>query len=317
VTVVGDRPVQAGLSTPREVATPMAAQEARTGPRNFVFRRLSKPEEFRATEELQREAWGMTDELPTSSVIQRAIQDNGGLILGAFADIYLAGFSLGFLGRDEDGLYHYSHMTAVRPQYQNHHVGFRLKAYQREEVLRQQLDLIRWTFDPLQSRNAMLNVRRLGGTPDKYYVHYYGQMGSDVNQGLETDRLRLSWHLREPRVAERLSGRVPSAEEDQARWRDSQPLVETDTSETGLRLPTHANDPTEPRAQIEIPFDLRSIQAHESGAVRAWRHTTRDAFRRAFDAGYRVEDFAVLSIEHERRSFYFLSSSAAAPATGA
>lgn len=293
------------------MATPVASR----GPHDFVFRKLAKPEEFRHAEELQREAWGLVEEPPTSSTIQRAIQDNGGLILGAFADIYLAGLTIGFLGWDGTQLYHYSHMTAVRPAYQNHHVGFRLKAFQREEVLKQGLAQARWTFDPLQSRNARLNVRLLGARPDHYYVHYYGTMGSELNRGLESDRLRVTWALTDPDVEARMAGKLPTAEEDGARWKRSQPLIETAIGDTGLRTPTTVSEPSQPTAHLEIPFDLQAIRTHEASTLRTWRHAVRDAFRAALDVGYRVDDFSVLNLEHERRSFYFLSAPSAAPAT--
>ncbi|MCI4347092.1 MAG: hypothetical protein L3J97_00545 [Thermoplasmata archaeon] len=286
----------------------MASPVARSGPHDFVFRKLSKPEEFRHAEELQREAWGLTEEPPTSGTIQRAIQDNGGLVLGAFADIYLAGLTVGFLGWDGTQLYHYSHMTAVRPPYQNHHVGFRLKAFQREEVMKQGLALARWTFDPLQSKNARLNVRRLGAHPDQYLVHYYGTMGSELNRGMESDRVRVTWALTDPEVEARIGGQLPTPEQDLARWKDSQALVETSVGETGLRVPTTVSEPSRPTAHLEIPFDLQAIRSHETAALRTWRHAVRDAFRAAFDTAYRVDDFAVLNLEHEKRSFYFLSA---------
>jgi chorismate synthase len=291
----------------------MAAPVAPSGPHDFAFRRLSKPEEFRHAEEVQREAWGLVDEPPTSSTIQRAIQDNGGLVLGAFADIYLAGLTIGFLGWDGTQLYHYSHMNAVRPQYQNHHVGFRLKAFQREEVLKQGLALVRWTFDPLQSKNARLNLRRLGARPDLYYVHYYGTMGSELNRGLESDRVRVTWTLTDPEVEARIAGRLPSPEADLARWKASQTLVETSVGDTGLRMPTTVSEPSRPTAHLEIPFDLQAIRSHEAGMLRTWRHAVRDAFRAAFDLGYKVDDFTVLNLEHERRSFYLLSAPPPAP----
>jgi chorismate synthase len=284
--------------------------------REFHFRRLNKPEEFRAVEEVQRAAWGLVEEPPVPSPLQRAIQDNGGLVLGAFVDIYLAGFSLGFLGWDGERLFHYSHMTAVRPEYQNHRVGHRLKAFQRDEVLKQGLPLIRWTFDPLQSRNAQLNVRRLGARPDRYLIHYYGQMGSDLNRGLETDRVRVTWEITSSRVESRLAGALPTPEEDAQRWKASVPIVETTQGDTGLRLPAVVSEPSAPAVNIEVPFDLRAVRDHEPDSLTRWRHATRDAFRAAFDLGYVVDDFAVISLEHERRSFYFLSAPAPTPADG-
>ena len=254
--------------------------------------------------EVHQAVWG-DDEVPTT--LQRALQDNGGLVLGAFADIYLAGFAISLIGWDGALLYHYSHVTAVRPEYQNHHLGFRLKAFQRDEVMKLGLSEIRWTFDPMQSRNAWLNVRRLGGVPDRYMIHYYGQMGDSINQGLESDRVRLRWELASPHVEERVSGRQPSAEQDAERWKRSVAIVETEVGEKGFRVPTAVAEPTGGPAHLEIPFDLAALREHEPSAVRTWRHAVRDAFRAAFDVGYRVDDFAVVSAEHERRSFYFLS----------
>ncbi|MCI4367650.1 MAG: hypothetical protein L3K08_07860, partial [Thermoplasmata archaeon] len=130
--------------------------------------------------------------------------------MGALADIHLAGFTVGVLGWDGAVLYHLSLETAVRPEYQNHHVGFRLKTFQREEVLRQGLAEVRGYFDPLQSRTAMLQVRRLGATPYLYRVHYLGRLGTSEDEGSETDRVAFRWELTHPRVVDRVGGKVPT-----------------------------------------------------------------------------------------------------------
>jgi len=272
--------------------------------RGFRFRKLEKPEEFRQLGEVHRAVWG-DEGVPVT--LQRALQDNGGLVLGAFADIYLAGFALSLIGWDGTTLYHYSHATAVRPEYQNHQLGFRLKAFQRDEVMKLGLSEVRWTFDPLQSRNAWLNVRRLGGRPDRYYIHYYGQMPDTINREMETDRVRLRWEIASPHVEARLAGTLPTAEEDRARWARSTAIVETEVGDKGLRQPTVVAEPNGGPAHLEIPFDLAAVREHEPGVLRTWRHAVRDGFRAAFDLGYRVDDFTVVTAEHERRSFYFLS----------
>jgi len=286
----------------------------------FRFRRLDKPEEFRQVDELHRAVWGAESTVSVPPPLLRVLEDNGGLVLGAFADIYLAGVTVSVLGWDGTTLYHYAHLTVVRPEYQNHHLGFQLKAFQREEVLRLGLSEIRSSFDPLQSRNAGLFVRRLGGTPDRYLPHYFGQLPDDVNRGLETDRVRLVWRLASPRVESRVAGTLPTAEEDRRRWEASSAIVETETSENGLRVPTAVSEPSGGSAHLEIPFDLTALREHEAGSLRRWRHAVRDAFRAAFDVGYVVDDFAVLTTDHERRSFYLLTKGmppAPAPAAGA
>jgi predicted GNAT superfamily acetyltransferase len=273
----------------------------------FRFRRLEKPEEFRQLEETHRAAFG--GEVATvPSPLLRSLQDNGGLVLGAFADIYLAGFTIGTLGWDGTTLYHYSYVTAVRPEYQNHHVGFRLKAYQRDEVLKLGLPEIRWTTDPLRSRSAYLMVRRLGARPDRYHTHYFGQLADGLHRGLETDQIRMVWSLTAPHVESRLAGHIPSTAEDEGRWKGSSAIIETAPGESGLRVPTTVQEPTGPRAHLEIPFDLDLLREHDPGSVRTWRHAVRDAFRAAGDLGYAVDDFATISLDHERRSFYLLTA---------
>ncbi len=280
----------------------------------FRFRKLGKPEEFRQVAEVERSVFGdETVGLAPSVPLQRALQDNGGLVLGAFADIYLAGFSVSTLGWDGTTLYHYSLLTAVRPEYQNHQLGTRLKLAQRDEVLGLGLKEIRWVLDPLSSRAAWLHVRRLGARPDHYLPHYYGQIADAVNAGIETDRVRVVWSLEAPEVEARVAGKLPSPAEDRARFERSSGLVETEPGETGIRVPSAVVEPTQPSAHLEIPFDLALVREHEPAALRRWRHAVRDAFRLATDLGYAVDDFAVVRTEHERRSYFFLSQNRSRP----
>ena len=275
----------------------------------FRFRRLEKPEEFRQVAEVERAVVG-ADSAALGSLpvgLQRVLQDNGGLVIGAFADIYLAGISASLIGWDGATLYHYSLLTAVRPEYQNHHLGFQLKAAQRDEVLRIGLKEIRWVFDPLQSRTAWLHVHRLGARPDRYFPHYFGQLSDPANEGLETDRMRAVWSLESPDVIARLAGSGPSAKDNEARWGRSSRMVETEPGESGIRVPTAVAEPEGPSAHLEVPFDLALVRQHEPKSLRRWRHAARDAFRAATDLGYAVDDFVVVAPEHERRSFYLLS----------
>lgn len=275
----------------------------------FHFRRLAKPEEFRQAEELQRAALGAEAIGVVPAPLQRSIQDHGGLVLGAFVDIHLVGCAISTIGWDGSVLYHYSHVTAVRPEYRNHHLGFRLKAFQRDEVIGLGLSEIRWVFDPLVSRNAWLYVRRLASVPDRYLPHYFGRLSEGEATGGESDRLRTRWTLADRRVEERLAGPGPTREEDRRRWAAAEALLETEPGESGLRLPTAVVEPSAPTAHLEVPFDLTAIREHEPAGLRRWRHAVRDAFRAAFDLGYGVEDFAVVPVEHERRSFYLLARS--------
>ncbi len=285
----------------------MASARVSSTPDGFRFRRLEKPEEFRQVEELGTSIWGAESTVGLPPPLLRVLQDNGGLVLGAFADIYLAGVTASLIGWDGATLYQYVHLTAVRPEYQSHRLGFRLLAFLRDEVARLGLSEVRGTFDPLQGRNAALLVRRLGGRPDRYLTHYFGQLPDEVNRGLESDRVLWVWPIAEARVEQRVLGHAPSVEETRARWERSVAIVETEPGETGLRLPTAVQEPSGASAHLEIPFDLAALREHDPAGARRWRHAVRDAFRAAFDLGYVVDDFATLSAQHERRSFYLLS----------
>ncbi len=275
------------------------------GPSDFRFRRLDKPEELRAAEELQRSALAEDAAQAVPVPLLRTFQDTGGMVLGAFVDIYLAGVAASSLGWDGSTLYQQLHIAAVRPEYQNHQLGRRLIEFLRAEVLALGLGEVRGTIDPLHSRAAHLALHRLGARPDGYLPNYYGRRTEEASADLETDRLHLRWSLSDPTVERRLAG--PMVGEDLAeRWRRSNGIVETEVADSGLRLPRAVEEPAAGRAHLEIPFDLASLRTHEAAGVRRWRHAVRDAFRLAFELGYVADEFAVVSVEHERRAFYLL-----------
>ena len=130
---------------------------------------------------------------------------NGGLLLGAFDGETLAGFVFGFPGLTPDGkLKHCSHMAGVHPAYRDRGLGYSLKLAQRLHVLAQGIDLITWTFDPLETRNATLNFHKLGAICNTYLPNLYGEMHNGLNAGLPSDRFQVDWWIASERVAQRL-----------------------------------------------------------------------------------------------------------------
>ncbi len=279
----------------------------------FRLHRLGKPEELRAAEELQHLGPAAALEGVAPLHLLRAVEDHGGLALGAFADIYLAGVSIGFLGFDGNALYHYVHRFAIRPEYQNHGLGQRLALAVREEVRRQGLESIRGTVDPLQSRAAYLLFHRLGATSNRYRVHYLGQIGSEGDADRESDRIEWRWAINDPRIEAELARPHEAATGPDPRFAKAPALLETETGESGLPLPSAVIEPTAPVVQLEIPFDVDLVRQHEPAGARRWRHAARDAFRSAFDLGYAVVGFDVVRRGHERRSVYLLEGPAARP----
>ncbi|HSK98106.1 MAG TPA: GNAT family N-acetyltransferase, partial [Euzebyales bacterium] len=148
-----------------------------------------------AVEDLQREVWGLPDRGIVPGEQVRAIVHNGGMLLLAHAGGELVGFCFAFVGLDRDRPIWCSHMLAVRPQWRSRGIGRALKLAQRDLARDRGIHLITWTFDPLQARNAHLNLHRLGARARRYLVDHYGTMDDAINRGLPSDRLVAEWQV--------------------------------------------------------------------------------------------------------------------------
>ena len=167
----------------------------------IIIREICRVDEMLAVEALQQEVWGISEREIVSFMMFIPTLEVGGALLGAFDGGELVGFSYGFIGHEHGRVILHSDMLAVRASYRDHKIGYRLKLAQREHALAQGIDRITWTFDPLQSRNAYLNIVRLGAVVRKYKVNYYGnQSTSALHHGLDTDRLLAEWWVDSPRV---------------------------------------------------------------------------------------------------------------------
>ena len=150
--------------------------------------------------QLQREAWGLADieVIPTRMLVTQ--NRLGGLVLGAFDGGRMVGFLNAMPGIRDGVPYWYSQMLAVAQDYRNRGIGSALKLAQRDHAQQRGIHLIEWTFDPLESKNAYLNVVKLGVIVRRYYVNLYGATASQVQQGLESDRVIAEWWIDKPRV---------------------------------------------------------------------------------------------------------------------
>jgi predicted GNAT superfamily acetyltransferase len=179
--------------------------------RETTIRPLHAVSEMRICVALQRIVWGYTELETVPDHIFVVAAKTGGQVLAAFDADMPVGFALAFPALREGQAYLHSHLLAVLPEYQNRGVGRRLKLAQRDEALARGIDLIEWTFDPLQLKNAYFNIAKLGAIVRRYVPDLYGRTSSPLHGGLPTDRLVAEWWLRSPRVQSRLSGK-PGAE---------------------------------------------------------------------------------------------------------
>lgn len=256
---------------------------------------------MRAVEEFQKEVWGVPDldVVPLTQLI--AARAAGGVLLGAFDGENLVGFVYGFVGYERGQMAHHSHMLAVKPDYRSLNLGYRLKLAQREHVLAKGINLISWTFDPLQSLNAYFNFNKLGVVADCYFVDFYGADAASFLHQTGTDRLWVSWLLASRRVVNRLDKTFPAPE-----FGKTKPLIELGADNTPRRHGLNEGLSRE-QALIEIPADINSLERQSRELALEWREATRWAFTEAIAAGYLVEDFYRRSSGDNQCGVYLLS----------
>lgn len=161
-------------------------------------------EDFRACVALQKEVWNFTDAELVPLRMFVVADKVGGQVMGAFDGNTLVGFALSVPGTRSGHIYLHSHMLAVRKDHRNSGLGRRLKMMQREEALARGIELIEWTFDPLEIKNAYLNIEKLGAIARRYNINQYGITSSPLQGGLPSDRLIAEWWLKSERVTKLL-----------------------------------------------------------------------------------------------------------------
>lgn len=168
---------------------------------SVVIRRCQELEELRACVALQKEVWNFTDAELVPLRMFVVAEKVGGQVMAAFERDTMVGFALSVPGMRSGHAYLHSHMLAVRKEYRNGGLGRRLKLFQRQEALERGIELIEWTFDPLEIKNAYLNIEKLGAIARRYNINQYGITSSPLQGGLPSDRLIAEWWLRSKRVA--------------------------------------------------------------------------------------------------------------------
>lgn len=282
------------------------------------IRPLETVVEIKMIEDLQREVWGDSDAEIVPLHMLATAAHNGGVLLGAWdAEAeHLVGFVFGFLGTDDAdphriaaaNLKHCSHMLGVLDSYRDRGIGYLLKLAQRQYVLSQGVRLITWTYDPVESRNAFLNISRLGAVCKTYLPNAYGEMQDGLNKGLPSDRFQVDWWITSARVKQKVIGdRLPLTLESFTSA--GTPILNpTERGAGGFLKPAGAATPPEGTfALVEIPVDFQTLKAADLGLAKEWKLTLRSIFEQAFADGYLVTDFLTPVIDGQRRGYYVLS----------
>ena len=277
------------------------------------IRILETPAEMSAVEDLQRLVWPGSDAEILPGHILLTFAHNGGLVLGAYDEEKLVGMLVGFPGLynlpDGPQPKHCSHELGVHPDYQNAGIGFALKRAQWQMLRQQGLALATWTYDPLLSRNAHLNIARLGAVCNTYLPNLYGSLRDGLNAGLDTDRFQVDWWVNTRRVSRRLGRRPrPGLALDHYASAEIQALYQPSQTPLGLlQPPENFANPQASLALAEIPSDFMALKRQDFALARAWRLFSREVFRACFEQGYLVTDFIFDRSRDLPRSFYVLA----------
>jgi predicted GNAT superfamily acetyltransferase len=255
------------------------------------IRPLLQIQEHLLMEELQAEVWCREEVVPMNQTYTAV--KNGGIALGLFDEDILVGFCFGFAGFKDNKVYLCSHMLGLKEKYRYGGWGEKLKIAQMQEAIRLGYDLITWTFDPLESPNARLNIGKLRAIVRTYIPNCYGEMRSSINVGLPSDRFLAEWYITSPRV------KLP------------QKLESIEQAQHGAQVVFNGEEPqltyldvnlTAEQLLFPIPIAFQDLRQTNPTIALDWRLKAREFFETYFKQGYAVTD----CITGEKVHYYLL-----------
>jgi predicted GNAT superfamily acetyltransferase len=268
----------------------------------FTIRDLKAYDEFLQVRQIQRAVWGFDD--PDTGLyppVLSTASKNGGVVLGAFdREGQMIGYIFSFLGREPGGpLKLCSQTMGVLPEWRSQGVATALKWTQRERALAAGLSLITWTFDPLESPNARLNMHKLGAISRRYWRNIYGEHFGDLNEGLPSDRLLVEWWIRGRRVEGEAEVEVKAEGESE--------VFAVEGSGVSRRVGAFRAHLDAPCLSLEVPADIQRLKQADMALAYDWRLQVREAFEMYLERGYVVTGFVTQGQGETRRNFYGLS----------
>lgn len=240
----------------------------------LIIKSLSTLEDLQEVQQLEILVWGM-DCVPTHQTLTAV--KNGGIILGGYIDNQLVGFQYSFPGFKEGKVFLCSHLLAIHPDHQKKGYGRLLKLAQKEEALKKGYHLITWTYDPLESVNANLNIGKLKAVCRTYMEDCYGELKGELNEGLSTDRFMVEWNLEQ------------ETESDEQLTDKATHIVTTEMNKQGFPfIEDYSLETTAEIVAIPIPTEIQKIKKENLSLAIDWRVKTSELFQTLFSKGYVV-----------------------------
>lgn len=232
-------------------------------------------DQFEACVELQRRVWGAADRDVVPLPLFVVAAETGGQVLGAFvgtrAPKKMVGFTMALAAVHQRRPFLHSHMTAVLEEYRDRGVGRQLKLFQRQDALDRGIELVEWTFDPLELKNGYFNLVRLGAIVRRYLPNCYGITTSPLHAGMPTDRLMAEWWLRSARV-------------DRALRQGGQGTLGTQPGSPGDAPAGGGVQAT--TARIHVPGDIEELRRRDRPQALRVQGENREQFQHWFARGY-------------------------------
>lgn len=243
------------------------------------IRPLTTVAELQLIPELERKVWDMAP-IPIHQTFTAV--GNGGIILGAFKEEKIIGFLYSFAGFDGEQTYLCSHMLGILPEYQIRGLGMKMKLKQAELAKEYGYSMITWTFDPLESKNAYLNIHKLGAVGAVYSPDHYGDLQDGLNTGLPTDRIKIKWDLSDSKEVDISTPPLIQSHILLDVNKDDHPFVTE-------RFTKHELD-KEKVWLVAIPQDFQTMKKENMELAKEWRFQTRDVMQALFASGYQAKD---------------------------
>lgn len=282
-----------------------------------TIRPLTTLDEMYEAVELQQSYWGNDIESVVPAQMLYTIHGSGGHVIGAFDGSKMVGVLIGLIGTDTAvkdrpamaNLLIASKRMVVLPEYRSSGIGYRLKLAQREAAIKQGIRLVTWTFDPLQSKNAHLNLRKLGGIAREYQINAYGTRDeTGLSRFGWSDRLKVQWWVTHRRIEERLFGKRADVTLGQYLSAGAT-LVNATSTVDGVTVYAHDFKRVDTSfALVEVPRDFDEIAKNEPDIAKGWQKHVRECFVPLLNSGYFVSDFLSGDLEGRNRVFYLFSA---------
>lgn len=239
----------------------------------IVIRQLNTISELEEASKLEGMIWGVDNPLCVDHL--NTVSRNGGFVLGAFAQNQMIGMNFSCPGFLNGQAYLWSDTMGVKKEWRSKGIGEKMKRMQEEIAKEKGYSLIAWTFDPLETPNAYLNLSKLGAVTSTYYQDYYGAMEDSLNKGMPSDRLQVEWWLDRPK-----KWMLPEQQ--------GESLIDWSLNEKGFPEPKRINEefPKGEKLLISVPANYRSMIKEDLKLALKWRKITREVFEKCFALGW-------------------------------